>query len=52
MEEISGKVIVIWDGAPIHRGNAVKEFLAQGAAERLHLKSLPAYAPERCPQSL
>jgi hypothetical protein len=37
MEEIPSKVKVIWDGAPIHRGNAVKEFLAQGAAERLHL---------------
>lgn len=49
LEEIPGKVMVIWDGAPIHRGNAVKEFLAQGAAERLHLELLPAYAPELNP---
>lgn len=49
LEEITGKVMVIWDGAPIHRGNAVKEFLAQGAAARLHLEPLPAYAPELNP---
>lgn len=30
LEEIEGQVMVIWDGAPIHRSNAVKEFLAQG----------------------
>ena len=47
--EIEGKVMVIWDGAPIHRGKAVKEFLAQGAAQRLHLEPLPAYAPELNP---
>ena len=49
LEEIEGKVMVIWDGAPIHRSNAVKEFLAQGAAQRLHLEPLPAYAPELNP---
>jgi hypothetical protein len=30
LEEIPGKVMVIWDGAPIHRSKAVKEFLAKG----------------------
>lgn len=49
LEEIPGKVLVIWDGAPIHRSKVVKEFLAQGAAQRLHLEPLPAYAPELNP---
>ena len=31
---------------PIHRSQIIKEFLADGAAERLHLERLPAYAPE------
>ena len=35
--------------APIHRGNAVRDFLAQRAAARLHLELLPAYAPELNP---
>lgn len=49
LEEIRGKVMVIWDGAPIHRSKVVKEFLAQGAAARLRLEPLPAYAPELNP---
>lgn len=48
--KISGKLLVIWDGSPIHRANAVKEFLAAGAAKRLHLERLPGYAPELNPQ--
>jgi transposase len=42
-------MVIIWDGAPIHRGNVVKAFLANGAAQRLHLERLPAYAPELNP---
>ncbi len=38
------------DGSPIHRAQAVKDFLAKGAAKRLHLERLPAYAPELNPQ--
>jgi hypothetical protein len=41
--------LVIWDGAPIHRCQAVKDFLAAGAAQRLHLEQQPACAPELSP---
>jgi transposase len=44
-----GKLLVIWDGAPIHRAQVVRDFLAQGAAARLHLEQLPGYAPELNP---
>lgn len=40
------KLLVIWDGAPIHRSKEVKEFLADGWAKKLDLGKFPAYAPE------
>lgn len=43
------KLLVIWDGSPIHRGAAVKSFLADGGAKRVHLEPLPAYAPDLNP---
>jgi transposase len=49
LREVSGRMVVIWDGAPIHRSQLIKEFLANGAAQRLHLERLPAYAPELNP---
>ena len=48
--EIPGHLLVIWDGASIHRSQAVKTFLAKGGAKRIHLERLPAYAPELNPQ--
>ena len=47
--EIPGKLLLIWDGAPIHRSRAVKEWLSQGAARRIQLEQLPGYAPELNP---
>lgn len=47
--EVPGKLTVIWDGAPIHRSKAIKAFLAEGAAHRLHLEQLPGYAPDLNP---
>ncbi|MDQ3831281.1 MAG: transposase, partial [Candidatus Tectomicrobia bacterium] len=47
--EVPGRLVVIWDGAPIHRSHTIKAFLANGAAARLHLERLPAYAPELNP---
>lgn len=45
LRHVPGKLLVIWDGAPIHRGQAVKEFL-RTHGERLWLERLPAYAPD------
>jgi transposase len=47
--EVAGRMVLIWDGAPIHRGHALTDCLAAGAAQRLHLERLPAYAPELNP---
>jgi transposase len=43
------KLLVIWDGSPIHRWGAVQEFLADGGAKRVHLEALPGYAPDLSP---
>jgi transposase len=45
LREIPGCLVIIWDGAPIHRSQVIKDFLASGAAQRMHLERLPAYAP-------
>ena len=50
LAHISGKVLLVWDGLPAHRSQPVKDFLASGAAKRLTLLQLPAYAPELNPQ--
>lgn len=50
LREIPGKLLVIWDGATIHRCQAIKDFLAKGGAKRIHLERLPAYAPDLNPQ--
>jgi transposase len=46
LRHLPGKLLVLWDGAPIHRGQAVKDFLAAGGARRIRLEQLPGYAPE------
>lgn len=49
LNEIPGKILVIWDGSPIHRSKVVKRFLAEGAASRIQLEQLPGYAPDLNP---
>ena len=49
VRQIPGKLLVVWDGATIHRCPAVQDFLAPGAAARLHLERLPGYALELNP---
>jgi transposase len=51
LRQLPGRLLVIWDGAPIHRAQPVKEFLAQGAAARLQLEQLPGYAPDLNPDA-
>jgi transposase len=46
---VAERLLVIWDGSPIHRSAAVKTYLAQGGSPALHLEQLPAYAPDLNP---
>ena len=46
---ISVRLLLIWDGSPIHRCQAIKAFLASPAGQGVHLEQLPAYAPKLKP---
>jgi putative transposase len=47
LRHLRGKVIVVWDGGPNHKGQLVREFLKRN--KRLRLERLPAYAPDLNP---
>jgi hypothetical protein len=49
LREVPGHMVIIWDGSPIHRSQVIREFLAHGAAQRIHVERLPAYAPDLHP---
>lgn len=49
LTQLDRKLLVIWDGSPIHRGKEVKTYLADGATKYLHLEPLPPYAPDLNP---
>jgi transposase len=46
---VVGPLIVIWDGAPIHRNRVVQAFLASLPTGWLQVVQLPGYAPELNP---
>ena len=47
----SKDLMVIWDGATIHRSQAIKDFLTRKKG-RVHLVALPGYSPELNPVEL
>ena len=49
LQQIDGKLLVLWDGLPAHRSHLVKDFLKAGGAKRIHLVQFPGYAPELNP---
>src|SRR5262245_20310773 len=49
LQRVAGeRLLVIWDGSPIHRRAAVKEFVA-GTHGAVWLEALPGYAPDLNP---
>jgi len=42
------RLLVIWDGSPIHRRQAVKDFVA-GTKGKVHVEALPGYPPDLNP---
>jgi hypothetical protein len=42
LHQIPGKLLIIWDGSPIHRSRAVKDFLASGRLAGCTWSSCPA----------
>jgi transposase len=47
LDQVRGRVIVVWDGGSNHKGPLMRELLAR--RKRLHLERLPAYAPDLNP---
>ncbi len=47
--QLDRKLLVIWDGSPIHRAQEVKAYLSEGGAKQIHLERLPSYAPDLNP---
>jgi transposase len=47
LKQLRGKVIVVWDRGPIHRGPALRQLLKR--FPRLSVEYLPAYAPDLNP---
>jgi transposase len=47
LKHLRGRVILIWDRLPMHRGQPIQELLA--AYPRLTIELLPAYAPDLNP---
>lgn len=47
LHHLRGEIILLWDGAQIHKGPFIQEI--QAAFPRLHLERFPAYAPELNP---
>lgn len=45
---VSGKLLILWDGAPIHRSRLVQDYIASTRG-RIAIERLPAYAPELNP---
>lgn len=46
--QLRGRILLVWDGAPVHRSRLVQAFLQENSAW-LHVERLPAYAPELNP---
>src|SRR5512143_2117772 len=46
---VGPRLLVIWDGSPIHRRAAVKEFLAGAPGRGVRVERLPPYAPDLNP---
>jgi putative transposase len=47
LRRLRGKVIVVWDGGPMHKGEPIREVLRD--FPRLSLERLPPYAPDLNP---
>ncbi len=47
LRHLPGRVVVVWDGGPMHKGEPIRRVLED--FPRLSLKRLPPYAPELNP---
>jgi hypothetical protein len=48
LKELPGRVVVIWDGGSMHKGDPIDQ-LQDLMADRLSLEKFPPYSPQLCP---
>jgi len=46
--QLPGKLLIVWDGATIHRSRQIRDYLDQSQGQ-VFVAQLPAYAPELNP---
>lgn len=49
LAHVKEKIILIWDGCPIHKSKEVKQFLAEENGGKIHIEALPPYSPDLNP---
>jgi transposase len=49
LRQTGKRLLVIWDGSPIHRWKEVREFLSGPGSKKVHVEALPGYAPDLSP---
>ena len=49
LRHIPGKLLILWDGASIHRGEAVRKLLDTDHHQDIWLERFPPYAPDLNP---
>jgi transposase len=50
LQHIPGRILLLWDGAKIHKSEEMRDFLALDREQRLVHEHFPPYAPEVDPQ--
>jgi len=49
LRQTARRLLVIWDGSPIHRWGEVPTFLSGRKGKKIHVEALPGYAPDLSP---
>ena len=49
MRYLGSRLLVVWDGSPIHRRDGVPDFLASREGRSIQIEPLPPYAPDLNP---
>ena len=49
IRHVGPRLLVVWDGSPIHRRKEVKQFLASAIGHGVRVERLPPYAPDLNP---
>ena len=49
LRHVEHKILLLWDGCPIHRSKEIKKFLDEENKGRIHMERMPSYSPELNP---